>query len=261
VSSSETPYRFETAEGYSVFSLQPELNDSQWADFEKVGNDVVGQLDSMDPPICLVDLSDLSYMGSAMVALIVRVWKAVNENGGRMVVVNKDTMVFEVLKLAGLHKVWTIVETRDEGVKQLGVKVRAVRAASSGEGGAPAGGGGMGLAALGLGAVVGAGAGLFLLLTPGIVSQKIALVIEFGFAALALVAGTVTAARDTGTRQKLGIAVVAASVVVVLAGILLSGDGADRQPRARASAPPSSSPPAQANSAPADKEEENGEED
>lgn len=254
MSSSETPYGFETADGYSVFSLQPELNDSQWADFEKVGNDVVGQLDAMDPPICLVDLSDLSYMGSAMVALIVRVWKAVNENGGRMVVVNKDTMVFEVLKLAGLHKVWTIVDTRDEGVKQLGVKVRAVRAASSGEGGTPAGGGGIGLAVLGLGAVVGAGVGLFLLLTPGIVSEKIALVIEFGFAALALVAGTVTAARDTGTRQKLGIAIVAASVVVVLAGILLSGEGAERQPRA--SAPRSSAPPAQANSAQAEEEEE-----
>ncbi len=222
MTSSETPYRFETAEGYSIISLHPELNDSQWADFEKVGNEVIEQLNTMNPPAFVVDLSSLSYMGSAMVALIVRLWKAVSGRNGRMVVVNQHEMVFEVLKLAGLHKVWTIVETREEGLKQLGMKARP---AGSLSGGGAAGGSSTGMVVLGIIGVVGAVGGLGLLLSGEIVEPKVALAISIGSAALGLIMGTVIAARDVGTRQMLGIGVVVASVVAVLAGVLLMPAG------------------------------------
>lgn len=120
MTSSGTPYRFEKADGYAVVSLEPELNNAQWSEIEKIGTDLLNQLSSVKSRAMIVDLSSLNYMGSAMVALIVRLWKSVKEDDGRMAVVNRDPNVFEVLKLAGLHKVWTIVDTKEQGIKALG---------------------------------------------------------------------------------------------------------------------------------------------
>lgn len=141
--SSDTPYHFEQGNGYSVISLTPQLNDAQWSDIEQVGTDLLDQLGNNKSLAFVVDLSALNYMGSAMVALIVRLWKSVkDEKKGRMVVVNKEKMVYEVLELAGLHKIWTIVETREEALRQLGIKVSAptpTNGAPVSSGSAPAG--------------------------------------------------------------------------------------------------------------------------
>lgn len=210
MSTSESPYRFESAEGYSVVSLQPELNDAQWSDFEKIGTEILEKLNSMQTPAFLIDLSSLSYMGSAMVALIVRVWKSIRERNGRMVVVNQHEMVFEVMKLAGLHNVWTIVGTRDEAVRALGMRAKA-------DGGEQ----GIALAVLGVVAILGAAAGLFLLMSPTeIVQDKIALVIVFVAGIAGVIAGMVSVMKESGWRQKFGMFVIAASVIIGITGIL-----------------------------------------
>jgi len=126
VTSSGTPYRFEKADGYAVISLEPELNNAQWSDIERIGTDLLDQLNAIRSRAMIVDLSALNYMGSAMVALIVRLWKSIKDDDGRMVVVNRDPNVFEVLQLAGLHKVWTVVETREQSVKALGKRPAAI---------------------------------------------------------------------------------------------------------------------------------------
>jgi anti-anti-sigma factor len=224
VTASETPYRFESADGCSVVVIQPELNDSQWADFERVGNDLLERINASRSPACIIDLTSLNYMGSAMVALIVRVWKSIKEHNGKMVVVNRHEMVFEVLKLAGLHTVWTIVETREEGLKRLGR-----RGVSAGGGGDASG---SGLIALGAVGAVGALVGLGLMMAGASIGHpKVPMLIAFGFAALGLFAGTMSASKQTGTQQKLGIAFVVASVAVLLLGILNMPSGVAAPPQ------------------------------
>jgi anti-anti-sigma factor len=217
VATSEPPYRFEQFDGYAVITFYPQLNDSQWADIERVGSELLERLKSYEPPKFTVDLSNLNYMGSAMVALIVRLWKSVKDRKkGRMVIINQHDMIFEVLKLAGLHKVWTIVRTRDEGVRELGVSGgRGVGAVG------PAGEGNVLFTIAGIVAIAGAAAGLALLLSrSGILSARAAQLVVVLFAAVGLIAGMLSALKDSGWRQKLGIGVVAASVLLVLAGIL-----------------------------------------
>ncbi len=131
MSSGESYYRFETADGCLIITLLPELNDKQWADIEKVGTEIVDRLSNAQSPRFIVDLTPLSYMGSAMVALIVRLYKTVNGRNGQMVVVNQHELVFEVLKLAGLTKLWTIVDSREKAFAALGVKRRAASAEGS----------------------------------------------------------------------------------------------------------------------------------
>ena len=249
MTSSET-YRFEQFDGYSVITLLPHLNDSQWADIEKVGTELVDRLKTSENPRFLVDLSLLSYMGSAMVALIVRLWKSVKDTKkGRMVVVNQHEMVFEVLKLAGLHKVWTIVPTRDEGLKALGITARSTT--SSIPGAAVSIGETRDASAIctivGLVSIVVAGIGLAILLKSSpVVSGTTALLIVVLAAAVGLISGMISAVKESDWRQKVGIGVVVASVVLVLAGVLMAPSGAANA-AAPDQAPPAASVPAAAN--------------
>jgi hypothetical protein len=152
-----------------------------------------------------------------MVALIVRLYKTVNSRGGKMVVVNQHELVQEVLKLAGLTKLWTILPNRQEAYSSLGVRATA---ASSGGGGGGFQPSGMGLIAAG---VIGTfGTLIFLALqfsASPIVPQKIALMIEIAFAFLGLGAGMFLL-NQTGNRRNLGIAFLAICVLAVLGGIV-----------------------------------------
>jgi anti-anti-sigma factor len=220
VSSGESYYRFEQSDGCLIITLLPELNDKQWADIEKVGTEIVDRLSTAQSPRFIVDLTLLSYMGSAMVALIVRLYKAVNGRSGQMVVVNQHELVFEVLKLAGLTKLWTIVENRDKAYAALGVKRRSVSAKESGGGG---GGGGNGLLVAGIIGTLGAIIGLALQFSPQqLVTHKIALLIDVGFAALGMIVGTMLLVNQTGARRNVGIALLAICLIAVLGGIVVS---------------------------------------
>lgn len=197
------PYHFEHASGYSVVTLHPELNEVQWASIEKIGSDVLGQLNSVRSPSLMIDLSALSYMGSAMVALVVRLWKSVTERSGRMVVVNQHDMVLEVLRLAGLANVWTIVRTRDEALSSLGVAGRA-----SGE--RKAGGG------IAAASVLVAAAAVALVCLPHFGVKALpadtARLAALGTAALGLILATVGATRSAGGARVLAFVALLASV-------------------------------------------------
>lgn len=210
----ESYYRSETNGSCSIITLLPVLNDKQWADIEKVGSEIVEHLGNASSPRFLVDLTPLSYMGSAMVALIVRLYKAVNSRNGQMVVVNQHELVFEVLKLAGLTKLWTIVDSREKGFAALGVKPGAMAV-----GGAPANDN----LVLGAGVigVIGSIIGLALqFASQPVVPRKVALVIEFAFAFLGFVSGTMMLVNQAGTRRNVGIALLGICLLVVLGGIL-----------------------------------------
>ncbi len=118
--SNQLPYRLEMDHRRVIVALLPELNEVPWSDIEKVGSEILEKLQNISSPNLLVDLCPLSYMGSAQVALVVRMFKSVKEKNGKMVVANQNPMVLEVLTLAGLNKVWTIVDSRDRGLSMLG---------------------------------------------------------------------------------------------------------------------------------------------
>jgi anti-anti-sigma factor len=241
VSTGETYYRFETVNGCLTVTLLPELNDKQWADIERVGSEIVERISGAPSPKVLVDLTPLSYMGSAMVALIVRLYKTVNSRGGKMVVVNQHELVFEVLKLAGLTKLWTIVGTRQEAYATLGIKATAP---STGGGLAT---GGMGLVAAGVIGTVGTLVGLALQFSPNPpLAPRYAMFIEIAFAFLGLGAG-MCLLNQAGNRRNLGIAFLAICVLAVLGGIVMAPqEAAAKAPAAGAnsrSAPTEASAP------------------
>ncbi len=112
-------YDVESRRGFSVITFEACLSDCKWGDIERVGAELKALLTGASQPFCLLDLSKLEFMGSSIVALLVRVWKTVQERQGGMVVVNPNTMTKEVLEIAGLSKVWTICNSRPEGEQAL----------------------------------------------------------------------------------------------------------------------------------------------
>ena len=238
----ELTCRFETAKDCAIVTLLPALNGAPWSEIEQAGNNLLEQVRNSPVRVVIVDLTPLNYMGSALVALIVRVWKTVKEREGQFVVVSTDPMVFEVLKIAGLSSLWTVVETREAAFDAAGISSQAVTRKRETRL----------LTVVGPLAVLAAGAGLALLIlrinaVPGLVAVGLAL----GWAALGLIVGGVTFARSSGRGRAVAGLVMAACVGIAVAtaffwpGNLAAGD----EPEAKA--PPAAAAPLNPASGPA----------
>lgn len=118
--------------GTACVTLLPELSDVKWDQIEALGKSVEGRLADERPKKVVFDISGLTYMGSAMVALVVRWWKKVESSGGSSVVVCRDPNVLEVLKLASLDEHWTLVPTIEAGYKKLGVSAPSATSSAGG---------------------------------------------------------------------------------------------------------------------------------
>jgi hypothetical protein len=149
-------------------------------------------------------------MGSALVALVVRVWKAVQAVGGRVVVVCGDGMPQEVLKLAGLDKVWTITATYEEGLKQLGVEP----ARTSERAGFPI------LTVLALLCAGGAGAAFALLWKGAAVNRDLTVAGLFGGAGISIALAAVAAVKEKSWRRAFAGLVLIGGIAVAVLGVM-----------------------------------------
>lgn len=107
-------FNFVENPGHAVLAFDESLSEAKWEEIEALGGTLKQKISAMARPVFIVDLSKLTFMGSSIVALIVKLWKASQERDGGMVVVNQHAVVKDVLDVSGLTKVWTIVRTRDE---------------------------------------------------------------------------------------------------------------------------------------------------
>jgi anti-anti-sigma factor len=67
----------------------------------------------------LLDLSRLSYMGSAALGLMVNVRQQVKSNGGRLVLCCLSPRLMRIFQTCCLERLFTIVKTRDEALREL----------------------------------------------------------------------------------------------------------------------------------------------
>jgi anti-anti-sigma factor len=203
-------HSIETHPKYCVVTLSPAMNNCQWSEIEKVGNEVVRELEAVNAPNLVVDLSELEYIGSAMVALVVRIWKTVKTKNARMVVVTRNPMVLEVFKIAKLDEVWTIVEYREDALQELGISTDL-----KGEAGESSL-----LAVLALLAALAGAAvfGLHWVRPGGMAFNPILQMFGHACAIVGIVAGVVLWVNGTGSRRGVGIFATILSVAVALAG-------------------------------------------
>lgn len=116
------PFEIAAHDDHCVLLLNTGLNQLPWSDVERVGSDVIQSLDPHRKPRLLVDLTTLDYMGSAQVAMLVRVWKSIKPRNGAMAVQVKSPTVRQVLTIAGLHKLWLLTDDRTTACQSLGIR-------------------------------------------------------------------------------------------------------------------------------------------
>ena len=114
-------FTFEEYKGHAVVRFESVLHEMSWGDVEKEASDVVEQIKGGNTSRILVDLSSMDLIQSGLVASLVRMWKATDGRPRRkVVVVAPHEVVQEVLRSAGLLKLFTVVSSRDEGLGKVG---------------------------------------------------------------------------------------------------------------------------------------------
>lgn len=205
-------YNLQISSSHAVLRLEPEIGRAAWGDIERVGNELISSVQEEKSPAWLIDLSELEYMGSALVALVVRLWKAVQTGGGKVVVVCGHGMPEEVLRLAGLDKVWTITSTYEDGLRQLGVRAPASSTAGGGTFFVPA--------VLGLLLAITGGVVLGMLLGGQQLDRKIVLGGVMGGGGLAVLFGLFALIRGRAWGRALGGLAALAGIAVAVFGFL-----------------------------------------
>jgi len=210
LNSTPTAYRLEIAHSHAILRLEPQIGNAAWGDIDRVGTELIASVNSKRAAAWLIDLSGLEYMGSALVALVVRIWKAVQAVGGRVVVVCGDGMPQEVLKLAGLDKVWTITATYEDGLKQLGIEPSR----TADRAGFPA------LTVLALLCAGGAGAALAVLMKGLNVNRDLTVAGLFGGAGMAIALAAMAAVRERSWRRAFAGLVLLGGIAVAVLGVI-----------------------------------------
>lgn len=136
-------FDFQILPDHNLLVIYSGLNEAAWGDVVSVGTAILERLEHSRTSKLLVDLSQLDYMGSSQVALLVRIWKVLKARDGQMAVQVTSEIVHKVLTIAGLHTLWDIVPTRAAAQRALGVRVTQDTAPRAAFAGFPSGAGGV----------------------------------------------------------------------------------------------------------------------
>jgi len=151
-------FAFEDHLSYSVVRFEPTLHDMSWGDVESEAASVSEKLRDATTGNLLIDLSPMELIQSGLVASMVRMWKATEDHPKRPVVVAApNEIVNEVLRSAGLFKVFNVVDSLEEATSKFGAS--KLGQSVSGQKSVPAWG--LALVMLLVGLVVGAGGIMF----------------------------------------------------------------------------------------------------
>ena len=111
---------------YSSVRFNSDLREMEWSSVESSTAAAIQELQAAHTTKLLIDLSQMEMIHSGLVAALVRIWKSVESPEKAVVVVSPSAIVTEVLKSAGLQKLFPVVQTREEAADVLGVSKGAL---------------------------------------------------------------------------------------------------------------------------------------
>ena len=125
-SSVDSPIRMQSQRLFHTVQFLPSGMTKDWAEVEAATSDVIRRLRESEHLSVMVDLSQMPMINSGLIASLVRIWKAMKERNGQFSLVCPNQDVTTILKTAGLWKLWSVVNDREEAVYELGVSKAAI---------------------------------------------------------------------------------------------------------------------------------------
>lgn len=125
-STPDSPIRMQSQKRFNSVQFLPSGMTKDWDEVEAATNDVIRRLRESEHLSVMVDLSQLQMINSGLIASLVRIWKVMKERNGQFSLVSPNQNVTDVLKTAGLWKLWSVVSDREEAVYELGVSKAAI---------------------------------------------------------------------------------------------------------------------------------------
>ncbi len=109
----EFGYAFDTLKNAAVVRLRGRAGFEQMPVLEQCFKAVQALTDRL----IIIELSELSYIGSAGLGAFVRLKHVVEARGGRIVLAGLNPLVFDLFETAGFTKLFAVFPTLEEAVK------------------------------------------------------------------------------------------------------------------------------------------------
>lgn len=76
--------------------------------------------ETAEPPIIVVDLSEIEYFSNAFNRVLIDVWNKLRERNGQLALCGLQPTCHEVIKVTRLDQLWKVYRSGDDAVADLG---------------------------------------------------------------------------------------------------------------------------------------------
>ncbi len=112
-------FRLSTSGSINLIELDlPETIDTQ--EFDKINESMLTAVKAKARERWVIDLSNVSYMGSAMLGLMINIRQQIKGSGGKLVVCCLSDELREIFRTCSLERLFVIARTRPESMKLSG---------------------------------------------------------------------------------------------------------------------------------------------
>jgi anti-anti-sigma factor len=110
-------FRVSTDASVNIIELAlPEYLDS--TEFDRLNESLMGLFNEKRPKGWIIDLSQVEYMGSAMLGMMVNFRQRVQKGKGKLVLCAVSPRLLEIIRTCCMDRLFPITKTRDEAIKQ-----------------------------------------------------------------------------------------------------------------------------------------------
>jgi anti-anti-sigma factor len=109
-------FRIESSDRVQLIELSlPMTLDS--SEFDELNEAILGRIAERKGDRWIIDLAQVSYMGSAMLGLMVNLRQQIKSAGGRLVLCSMPPTLLQIFRTCCMERLFTIVRTREEALR------------------------------------------------------------------------------------------------------------------------------------------------
>lgn len=118
-----TAFEIENQQDVTLVKIDSRFRTLDEMHIVNVSNQLVEQMEIIDPPFVVIDLSEVEYFGSSFLEVLFRLWNIINKREGELSLCGLQEHCAEVIHISHLDSLWKQFEGRSEAVDYLLQKI------------------------------------------------------------------------------------------------------------------------------------------